>query len=773
MNQNGNNTASLVNGQVKNALVENDSDIVFMGESPGFLSPPSTATPPVSSNGQNVNQRQNFQHPNQTYPNNYEAINNRTPSKQKHNVPHQSPVPVQQVQNFTPITVPRTLLQPRMNTSPNVKQNPRLPSFRQQEQISPNSSKPFRYMNQSPVRNHPVAPVPSVTCRYQITNSPSYKITNRDAPRESPLSPNSDTIIESIKTNATVSSDYNDPGGTGLIESAEDLWDKMKSADSNSNESPRIKKEKITDKLDNPYEIIPDLILIEPDITIEKVKSDEETETSDEKDPEKSDEQSLNCEADSLKRRPKKRKNQRSTDSEKSDSLRDNNPVLEDGSMHSRENSNDGSIHSSESKKKRGRPKKKHPEIYIENLETGEGSPLSDIVENNITPLSIQSSAFPVRDVDNTDEDYTPGSKKRARPKFKQTPHIKPGFVEVNQNLSDNREALDSAGLKEAIANKRQSNVKDVCNAETSSVFEIEKKISDNDTITAKPLALRIHHKKMSEEKRFKTFKSLSASVRRAKLHSSRRTRSTKTILSPEQGNSPLRSGKKINKRNNVGSAAKRSRRSRQSPTPDKEKKPRSLSDSLLPEKKINVPVKTDTAVASTSKSEPKYTPKRRVRKTSELSTSSPENKSPVDKKKGVVKNIGAVISGLFGDGFMSMADSNGFVVNVRLDVEKKSPSPVHVPVTRKRTIDQKSSESDPACLSTSMFKNGPSDQKEKGPRTGKKYKQAESSDPDFFTNAELCNILKNRISAHPHIDNEMKSAVIDSIQYAKKLLDS
>ncbi|XP_050414363.1 uncharacterized protein LOC126828562 [Patella vulgata] len=771
MNQNGDNTAGLVNGQVTNSFVETDSDIVFMGESPGFLSPPpSVAPPPVSLNGQNVNQRQNFQHPNQTYPNNYETINNRTPSKQKHNVPNQSPVPVLQVRNFTPITVPRTLQQPRMNTSPNVKQIPRSPSFRQQGQISPNSSKPFRYINQSPVRNHPVAPVQSVTCRYQITNSPSYKITNRDAPTESPLSPNSDTKLESIKTNTTVSSGYKDPGEIGLIQSAEELWDKMKSGNSNSNESVKIKNEKIANI---PNEIIPDLIVIEPDITVEKVKSDdEETETSDEKDPEKSDEKSLNCEADLLKRRSKKRKKQQNTDSEKSDSTGDNNTVLEDGSMHSRENSNDGSIQSSESKKRRGRPKKKHPEIYIENLETGEGSPLSDIVENNITPLSIQSSAFPVPDVDKTDQDYTPGSKKRVRPKFKQTPHIKPGFVEANQNPSDNREALDSAGLKEAIANKRQSNAKDVCNAETSSILEIDKKISDNDTVTTKPLALRIHHKKMSEEKRFKTFKSLSASVRRAKLHS-RRTRSTKTITSPEQGNSPLRSGKKVNKRNNVGSAVKRRGRSKQSPKADKEKKPESVSDSLLPEVKIKVPVKADTAVASTSKLEPKYTPKRRERTTSELSISSQEKKSPVDKKKGVVKNIGAVISGLFGDGFMSMADSNGFVVNVRLDVEKKPPSPVHVPVTRKRTIEQKTAESDPACLSTSMFKNRPSDQKEKGPRTGKKYKQAENGDPDFFTNAELCNILKNRISAHPHIDSEMKAAVIDSIQYAKKLLDS
>ncbi|ESP03536.1 hypothetical protein LOTGIDRAFT_237651 [Lottia gigantea] len=226
----------------------------------------------------------------------------------------------------------------------------------------------------------------------------------------------------------------------------------------------------------------------------------------------------------------------------------DDTPSVSDIAMDNTEKNKDGGVLSDASNssnnqdvvKKRGRPKKT-PFPFVDESDPG----IRALIENGLDdPYSPEVDA-------DDDEDYCPKPKKR-RSKVHSKPLVRPSSTEtanttsdsgIGTSVSSNDHADDAQAFGlDVPASDRQLRVK-LTQVLSTQIPETvtdnnnppdgSKENSDGEPLAKiKPLILRLHHQKFSEDRRFKTFKNLSTSVRKAKLHAKR---SKKKLLSPEK----------------------------------------------------------------------------------------------------------------------------------------------------------------------------------------------------------------------------------------------
>ncbi|XP_041348503.1 uncharacterized protein LOC121368053 [Gigantopelta aegis] len=119
-------------------------------------------------------------------------------------------------------------------------------------------------------------------------------------------------------------------------------------------------------------------------------------------------------------------------------------------------------------------------------------------------------------------------------------------------------------------------------------------------------------------------------------------------------------------------------------------------------------------------------------------------------KKGGMGSSIGGVISQLFDD--ITTKPGNGFVVNIRLDVERKNCYGQH--------------ESNVAA--SGPVNNSRCDTFSDGAMTTSKI---DSSDVTSLSNLELCTLLEERLITLTDLRHDVRSNLLDNIRHVKHVL--
>ncbi|XP_046569154.1 uncharacterized protein LOC124277495 isoform X2 [Haliotis rubra] len=155
------------------------------------------------------------------------------------------------------------------------------------------------------------------------------------------------------------------------------------------------------------------------------------------------------------------------------------------------------------------------------------------------------------------------------------------------------------------------------------------------------------------------------------------------------------------------------------------------------------------------------------------------------NRKSGIGSTVGAVISQLFGDEIPRLVPGSGYVINVRLDVERKEATGTHkshknvstqedLDYDRRRHHSTSREKSTHVSSTVNSYTRKPS-HSEPQPSTSASpddpYQRERTSQQPHISDVDLCAMLEERISSRRGLRVDVRDNLLDNIKHVERVL--